>query len=761
MDLSVIWRLQDLMSAPVQKVIRTVATAQRSLEKANAGMSAGFRRTTGSVNELRNKIEGLKAYRDGLRVGVDTSAITRANTELQALHRQLEKVEKINARRDGSGGINKGMIAGVMSRYLPYLSATAAIAGVSGVAKMGMDREMDLSRFEQFIPNNIQAHQTFNDLNKWGNDTIYKNNDVLNVGARVAEQFGANKVMSQMKMYGDLGDGFAMQGIARTMGQIKGVGRLQGDELNELANHGILGLQTQIAKMKGISIATFNKMKEAGKISFEDVQKAMEAMTSKGGAYYGYLDRVSNNTFGKLQKLIGTVSEKLTKFSFENLPRLNMVLDWANKFIDNWGPIGNAISNLTMAFNPLWEAIHKILEVFGVIPQSGDGVIETVNWIVIVMNKLAVIIEFVGKVVNNLVTGIRALPFGDVIIQGLAFAGVLSKISIAGNLMNLGKSFAGVLPWMKKIADIPWSRAMLGMNGLRSVWMALNAAFVATPIGAIIVGIIALAAALTYAWENSAKFREVVIRSWVAIQAVFEKIKPYLIGLWDIIKWLGKAYWEYWKFLANIYLSIAKAIWASILWVKNKTMEIWNSLSDGTKSVFKTIGEVILTSIRVAIGVATLGLSEFIIWALGKLGKVAEVANKGYNSKTATDAVVGNMNDRFMDKINKSKEHLKAIQEIQKLKHEQALAEKAAAWAKAHPTKSSPSGTVGAGTDKASTVSDTVEGTRSKNIVINIDKLIGTTNIYADKQNVGRSVQDEVIEALIRILSSGQPLAFE
>ncbi len=759
MDLSVIWRLQDLMSAPVQRVVRTAQVAQRSLAAASAGMSAGFRRTAGSVNDLRARIETLRSYRDGLRIGVDASAITRASSQLQQLQSQLEKVEKINARKDGSGGVNKGLVAGVIAKYLPYLSATAAVAGVGTVAKLGMDREMSLSRFEQFIPDKKQAHQTFGDLNKWGNDTIYQNSDVLKVGARVAEQFGANKVMSQMKMYGDLagGDGFAMQGIARTMGQIKGVGHLQGDELNELANHGILGLQTQIAKMKGVSIATFNKMKEAAQISFDDVQKAMEAMTGKGGKYFGYLDKVSATTFGRMQKLIGTVQEKFTLLATANLPTLNKMIDWANKFIDNFAPIGQAINKLVSAFNPLWDAIYIVVKAFGLIPKSADGVQETIGVISTIISKLGSIVQFVSSVIYNLVTAVQSLPFGDKIIQAMLLYGAFSQLNVMARALSVSmailtaiKGLGDIGAWLSLLRQIPFSAISGGIKGIQLVWVELNAAFALTPIGAIIISIVALVAAITYAWQNSEKFREVVVRSWVVIQKVFEAIKPYLLGVWEIIKNIASGLWELIKFIGNIF----RGIWVAIVWVKDKALTVWNSFSEGTKNIFKGIGEIIVTTLRVALGVATLGLSEFVIWALKKLKPIAETATKVYNGTEATDKVKELERQRFLDKDRSDTASIRN-------------ARRAARYARgAGANSTSGGGATGAGAgagdgkDK-STVSDTVEGTRSKNIVINIDKLLGTTNIYAEKQNVGRSIQDEVTDALIRILSSGEKLAFE
>jgi uncharacterized coiled-coil DUF342 family protein len=216
-------------------------------------LSGVFRRTGFSVNDLQEKIRKLQEYRNTLRIGVDTQEIARATSEINQLQQQLDGVEaRFNRRRNLSVGVGSG-IWSMVKGALPALGVAGAVAAGGNILNKGMDREVQVSNFQQFIPDTKLANQTFSNLNQWGNDTIYKNSDVLKVGAKVAEQFGAVKVMPQMKMYGDLAGGNAedLAGIARTMGQIKGVGRLQGDELNELANHGILGLQEEIAKLKG------------------------------------------------------------------------------------------------------------------------------------------------------------------------------------------------------------------------------------------------------------------------------------------------------------------------------------------------------------------------------------------------------------------------------------------------------------------------------------------------------------------------------
>ncbi|MGX7686818.1 tape measure protein [Flectobacillus roseus] len=762
--------IQELQSqlGSTQEVL---ANTQRQFERSGGvfgrmrgwltDLSGVFRRTGFSVNDLQEKIRKLQEYRNTLRIGVDTQEIARATSEINQLQQQLDGVEaRFNRRRNLSVGVGSG-IWSMVKGALPALGVAGAVAAGGNILNKGMDREVQVSNFQQFIPDTKLANQTFSNLNQWGNDTIYKNSDVLKVGAKVAEQFGAARVMPQMKMYGDLAGGNAedLAGIARTMGQIKGVGRLQGDELNELANHGILGLQEEIAKLKGVSLSAFYQMKEKGLISFQDVQKAMERMTGEGGKYFGRLDRMSQTTFGRVQKLWGTIEEKLAGLGTMSLPSMNKIIDWANKFVENWQPIGVAITGLTRAFNPLWDAIHQVIVVLGLVPASGDGVIETINGIASVINTLASGVHFASTVVQNLVNGIRSLPFGDTILQVVALSGAMKLLGVGTGLGQISEALkfmkgqiGDVFSWFGKIAAIPWGNAITGISGLRSVWVALNAAFVATPIGAIIVGIVAVAAALTYAWENSAKFREVVIRSWVAIQMMFEKLQPFLVGTWEAIKGIGLGVWEVVLFVANVF----KGVWLSVVWVKDGILKVWNSLSEGTRSVFKTIGEIIITTLRVAIGIATLGLSEFIIWALGKLSTVSKTVSNAYNSKNATAQVnaveLQRQRDEYFGKdrtLTENTRNARRAARYARLGQDNPFSKV--------PNLPTPPSTGGESSGKT----DSVDAAKSKTVVININKMLETVNINAQSENVGRSIQDEVMDALNRILLSGDRLALE
>jgi tape measure domain-containing protein len=724
MDFLATWRVIDLITAPARRIQQAASLAQSAMDRAGRAMGGSFRNAGNSVNSLREQIDTLRNTRDALRIHVDTSEIANANRQLAGLQRELDRVERRNGRADGTGGGGSGGLMGMMSRrLLPLLAVSTLAAGAKSFSGSGMQRELIQSKYQQF-GGEQKGLQTFEELNKFANDTIYKNTDVLREGARIVEQFGANKALSQMKMYGNLagGDAENLHGITRTMGQIKGVGTLQGDELNELANHGILGLQEKIASMKGVSVKAFYKMKEAGEITFMDVQRAMESMTGKGGKYFGYLDRMSATTFGRMQKLIGTIQDKFERLSMSNLPGLNDMLDWANKFIDNFTPAGESIMEFVKSFNPLLVAVKRILVVLGILPKTGDGVISTINMIDTVFFKLAGVVRFVGDVFNNLITGIQMLPFGDVIIKVLAVWAATQKFG----------GITGIL------------------NSFKTAWLSLNAGFLATPIGWVVIGIVALVAALTYAWQNSEKFREVVVRSWEGIKAVWASISETFISVWDSVvfwwtkisqfiegSWLMTKDYVVKKFY-EMYEPVkpyVDAIVRAFNYVKETVGDIWDKIGDKIQSVFEKVVNFLKPFAEAFKKVlpTTLGLGA----GFGVVGGLYDKFQTGYNSKAADKAA-----------------------KIAKVKPKGFFDSVAGGMGGMGDGAGGAGGAGGSGKG-GSGISDTVEGAKSRTINITIKNMIETINNNVSSEAVGKKVSDDVLDTLNRLFSSADRLAFE
>lgn len=222
----------------------------------------------------------------------------------------------------------------------------------------------------------------------------------------------------------------------------------------------------------------------------------------------------------------------------------------------------------------------------------------------------------------------------------VATAGV-GKLSLAQKL--LGPSFRGISDILKIISMgftnwvIPAIKAfaVAGMSALR----ALSIALVTTPIGWLILAIMAIVGVILLLWFKCAWFRDAVIAVWNAIKAAavatWEWIKNaamavwnwlytaaentgnFIIAVWEGIKtgfttavnWISNA----WTVLVNGVVAAAQWIWTGIEPVVNVIVTIF-------KVAFSIIMFTVETTIYIVVGLITLiaitfkAVWDFLVW---------------------------------------------------------------------------------------------------------------------------------------------------
>jgi tape measure domain-containing protein len=98
------------------------------------------------------------------------------------------------------------------------------------------------------------------------------------------------------------GDNMKLGNLSLAMAQITSLGKLQGQELRQLTEHGFNPLKT-MAKETGISYATLDAMKKAGMITSDAVLAALKVETSAGGRYAGMQVKMSQTIKGLTQQI--------------------------------------------------------------------------------------------------------------------------------------------------------------------------------------------------------------------------------------------------------------------------------------------------------------------------------------------------------------------------------------------------------------------------------------------------------------------------
>ena len=119
-----------------------------------------------------------------------------------------------------------------------------------------------------------------------------------------------------------------------------------------------------------------------------------------------------------------------------------------------------------------------------------------------------------------------ATTFGEIAVFGQQFGGIASFV-------------ASVIPVFSTLSKVTWIQN-IATNALTAGQWLLNAAFYASPIGWVVAGIVALTAAVVYAWNNFEGFRAVIYGVWEATKQVFggmgDFVGEVLDGIWGLIK---------------------------------------------------------------------------------------------------------------------------------------------------------------------------------------------------------------------------------
>lgn len=294
--------------------------------------------------------------------------------------------------------------------------------------------------------------------------------------------------------------------------------------------------------------------------------------------------------------------------------------------------LGPALQKLEPGFKAFFENLGKSVTILG--PSLTKVGIAFSQVMVAVAPLLPVLAQLIVQVVDGLAPAITVLaPVVGVLAKALG-AILLFIAPIIPTLVKLGIAFLLVAKALQVTVIV--------IDALKVAWLLLNYAWIISPIGVIVVAIIALGAAMVIAYKKSETFRNIVNAAWngikiaamaawnTVLKPVFELIKIY-IGiviayykmLWSIAKlvwagimvavkiaWVGiKPIWEAIKIYINVLKFEFRILWAIV-------QVYWKAIVIAIKVAWVAI-KVVWFAIRVYI--ALLMFQFKIFWAFVKL----------------------------------------------------------------------------------------------------------------------------------------------
>ena len=312
---------------------RKLAESERAAAEA-AKVQAAAEAQTAKV--LADKQAKMAKYR------ADAMARQQLGSEIPDPFRGWAKVDVTTQNVNG--------LAGALSRIGVAGLAIGAVKGIADLGQAGlkvaMAREQVQAQMEVLTGSAAAAKKLIDatielDQKSALSATQFQDSSkvLLGYGLSVNEVIPTLNKLSEISM----GNNEKMQSLTLAFGQVRANGRLMGQEVLQMVNAGFNPLQ-EISRTTGESMASLRKRMEDGKVSFDEVAKAMETATIAGGRFYGMNEKMAGTTAVKIAKLQTHYQNFLAGIGKEVTPGVNNALDLINKTIEDTPKRGEAMA---------------------------------------------------------------------------------------------------------------------------------------------------------------------------------------------------------------------------------------------------------------------------------------------------------------------------------------------------------------------------------------------------------------------------------
>lgn len=404
--------LKDMASAVLQKIGGGVSGLYSEAKKTTSGLGELQKKATDTFGKFLTSAKSAVKGSDTLKLSVNelkakldrlnqTKFSTTLKSEFAAVSKEIEKTEKQLKRLEqgisgnGIGSKLKGwrkdfvqQMPGAELMNNPLTLAGAAVGGFWTATQKAMEAGKEKMKLQVLTGSAEIGTALYDGLTKFATDTVFGTEVYDMANQMLANGIKDVDIMPLMKQLGDIsmGDANKLGSLSLALAQIQGKGNLAGQELLQLINAGFNPLQV-ISEKTGESMSSLKDKMEDGKISFEDVRKAIDMATGEGGKFHKMLEQVANTPYGKLEGFKGQMEQMMVKIGGTFIPIASMLLGAFSSVIDFLGPFVEPLAiivgvlsagilglaaaqwmwNIAMTLNPIGLIIVGIVALIAVI----------------------------------------------------------------------------------------------------------------------------------------------------------------------------------------------------------------------------------------------------------------------------------------------------------------------------------------------------------------------------------------------------------
>ncbi len=247
--------------------------------------------------------------------------------------RATKKLKKDTKETSDGFKIAKANLAALFA----FEAAKGAISGLAQLGQAGIQAAINFEQtevaFTTFLGSAEAATKILKDLNEFSVSTPFEPTEVINAGQQLlAFGISSDKVVDSLRILGNAsaGTGTDLQDLAFVYGQIRTQQTAYTEDLNQFASRGI-PIFDLLGDQLGIAASEVKKFASTGKIGFDDIEKAFEAMSAEGGQFFGLIEKQSQTVGGRISTLVGNFGALQKAIGQRLLGSVSTAVDFFNK----------------------------------------------------------------------------------------------------------------------------------------------------------------------------------------------------------------------------------------------------------------------------------------------------------------------------------------------------------------------------------------------------------------------------------------------
>ena len=286
--------------------------------------------------------------------------ITGDNSSFMNALKETEKGIKSTAKSVESSGMGIEAMFGKLSKAAAGLGvAFSAQQFIGQITKVrGEFQQLEVA-FETMLGSTEKASALMAQLTKTAAVTPFGLQDVSN-GAKQLLAYGiaSEEVNETLVRLGDIAAGLSipLNDLVYLYGTTMTQGRMFTQDLRQFQGRGI-PLADELAKQFGVTKDAVGELVTAGKVGFDEMNKAIISMTSEGGKFGGLMEAQSKTITGQISNIEDSIDTMFNEIGQSSEGAINLALEGVSSLIENYEKIGEAIGVMVTAYGSYKAAL--------------------------------------------------------------------------------------------------------------------------------------------------------------------------------------------------------------------------------------------------------------------------------------------------------------------------------------------------------------------------------------------------------------------